>query len=90
MVTTGAMTKRIDRLERAGLVTRRRSSEDGRARVVALTPEGLALIDRAFSAHMTNESRLLAHLSEQEAQTLERILAAWIERLEDADPHSRG
>jgi DNA-binding MarR family transcriptional regulator len=31
MVTTGAMTKRIDRLERDGLVTRRRSTSDGRA-----------------------------------------------------------
>lgn len=38
MVTTGAMTKRIDRLERSGLVTRRRAAGDGRARVVALTP----------------------------------------------------
>ena len=37
MVTTGAMTKRIDRLERDGLVTRRPSAIDGRGRVVALT-----------------------------------------------------
>src|SRR5690242_7735857 len=30
MVTTGAMTKRIDRLEQAGLVTRRRRDSDQR------------------------------------------------------------
>jgi DNA-binding MarR family transcriptional regulator len=40
MVTTGAMTKRLDRLERAGLVSRRRSEADGRGRVVALTDAG--------------------------------------------------
>ena len=40
MVTTGAMTKRLDRLERDGLVTRRASSTDGRGRVVALTEPG--------------------------------------------------
>lgn len=85
MVTTGAMTKRIDRLEAAGLVTRRRSTEDGRARVVALTPEGRDLIDRAFTDHMDNERRLLAHLSEREAATLETLLATWIQRLEDRD-----
>ena len=37
MVTTGAITKRIDRLEQAGLVTRRPSEHDGRGRVVRLT-----------------------------------------------------
>ena len=34
MVTTGAMTKRIDRLVQAGLVTRRESATNGRRRVV--------------------------------------------------------
>jgi len=37
MVTTRGVTKRIDRLERAGLVTRRASEQDGRGRVVTLT-----------------------------------------------------
>ena len=40
MVTTGAMTKRIDRLVQSGLVTRRESTTDGRRRVVGLSPKG--------------------------------------------------
>ncbi|HBS75331.1 MAG TPA: MarR family transcriptional regulator, partial [Microbacterium sp.] len=40
MVTTGAVTKRLDRLEAAGLVARRTSESDGRGRVVALTAAG--------------------------------------------------
>src|SRR5262245_44992026 len=59
MVTTGAATKRIDRLEVAGLVTRRVSDEDGRGRVIRLTAAGLRVIDQAFTAHMSNEHRLL-------------------------------
>src|SRR3954469_5790366 len=59
MVTTGAMTKRLDRLERDGLLTRRTSTDDRRGRVVALTPAGRKLIDRAFTEHMRNEQRLL-------------------------------
>lgn len=78
MVTTGAMTKRLDRLERDGLVTRRRSSSDGRARVVALTPAGRALIDQAFTDHMTNEHRLLTPLTPEETTTLESLLKKWL------------
>lgn len=82
MVTTGAMTKRLDRLEAAGLVTRRPSAADGRGRVVALTPAGRELIDEAFAAHMRNEQRLLADLTPTEAEQLERLLTLWLARLE--------
>jgi len=78
MVTTGAMTKRLDRLERAGLVERRTSDLDGRGRVVALTASGVDLIDRAFTAHMANERRLLDELSADDATALEAILTRWI------------
>jgi DNA-binding MarR family transcriptional regulator len=82
MVTTGAMTKRIDRLERDGLVTRRRSTADGRGRVVALTPAGRELIDKAFTEHMSNERRLLDGLSSEDAEHLETLLATWLARFE--------
>lgn len=82
MVTTGAMTKRIDRLERDGLVTRRPSTADGRGRVVALTTAGRELIDRAFTDHMANERRLLAELSEEDAAALETLLTRWLARVE--------
>jgi len=81
MVTTGGMTKRIDRLERAGLVTRRRGGGDGRGRVVALTVAGRELIDRAFTEHMANERRLLSVLTPPEAARLEELLSAWLERV---------
>lgn len=82
MVTTGAMTKRIDRLERDGLVARRRSAADGRGRVVALTPAGRELIDRAFTEHMENERTLLEGLTPQQAAQLESLLTAWLARVE--------
>ncbi|GIF26936.1 DNA-binding MarR family transcriptional regulator [Actinoplanes tereljensis] len=82
MVTTGAMTKRIDRLERDGLVTRRPSTSDGRGRVVALTDAGRDLIDQAFTEHMRNERRLLDQLPPEDAARLESILTTWLSRLE--------
>ncbi|MEV5970365.1 MarR family transcriptional regulator [Streptomyces sp. NPDC051921] len=82
MVTTGAMTKRVDRLERAGLVTRRRSDDDQRGRIVALTTPGREVIDRAFTDHMRNEHRLLGLLTPAEAASLETLLTTWLSRME--------
>ncbi|MEV0438792.1 MarR family transcriptional regulator [Streptomyces spectabilis] len=82
MVTTGAMTKRIDRLERAGLVTRRRSGDDQRGRIVALTRAGRELIDEAFTDHMGNERRLVNLLTPAEAASLEALLTTWLSRME--------
>lgn len=76
VVTSGAVTKRVDRLVTLGLVERRPSGTDGRSRLVALTPKGRDLIDRAFTSHMANEARLLEVLSPTERAGLERGLLA--------------
>ncbi|MGQ7297120.1 MarR family winged helix-turn-helix transcriptional regulator [Quadrisphaera sp. KR29] len=82
MVTSGGLTKRLDRLERAGLVVRRTSERDGRGRVISLTDAGRALIDRAWTDHMANEHRLLAQLDPRDAAELERILRGWLSQHE--------
>lgn len=84
MVTTGGLTKRVDRLVERGLVERGASADDARRRLVRLTTAGFELIDRAFTAHMANEHRLLAQLGPQDAATLEPILARWLSMLDDA------
>lgn len=78
MISSGGLTKRVDRLEAAGLVARRPHEGDGRSRVVALTAAGRALVDRAFEAHLANEHRLLAALDPDDRAALERILARWL------------
>ena len=82
MVTTGAVSKRLDRLETAGLVTRRENLEDARCRLVALTPQGRDTIDRAYEAHMRNEARLLDHFSAAEREQLRGLLRSWALKLE--------
>jgi DNA-binding MarR family transcriptional regulator len=74
MVTSGAVSKRLDRLESAGLVERRVSGGDRRSRIVALTAAGLELTDRAVPEHLANEARLLEPLSAAEQATLARLL----------------
>jgi DNA-binding MarR family transcriptional regulator len=82
MVTTGAVSKRLDRLEAAGLVHRRESDADGRGRVVALTEAGRRTIDEAFAAHMSNEARLVESLTPGQRAQLEPLLRAWLSPLE--------
>jgi DNA-binding MarR family transcriptional regulator len=87
MVTTGGLTKRLDRLEAGGLITRRRSDTDGRGRVVRLTTAGRRVIDQAFTDHMRNERRLLDQLSRDDAEQLESLLARWLARYEFGAAH---
>ncbi|WP_181701253.1 MarR family winged helix-turn-helix transcriptional regulator [Chthonobacter albigriseus] len=82
MVTSGAMTGRIDRLEAAGLVARSPHPEDRRGTVVRLTPKGLALIDEAVTAHVDNEHRMLGGLSPSDRTALADLLARLIATLE--------
>ncbi|EWT02163.1 transcriptional regulator [Intrasporangium oryzae NRRL B-24470] len=74
MVTSGAVSKRVDRLEGAGLVERRVAEGDRRSRIVRLTRAGRTLIDRAVPEHLANEARLLAPLTAAERDTLAGLL----------------
>lgn len=78
MVTSGAMTARLDRLERAGLIARRPNPEDRRGTLVALTDKGLALVDEALTAHVENEWSIVGGLSERDRAELARLLAVLI------------
>jgi DNA-binding MarR family transcriptional regulator len=82
MVSSGAITKRVDRCVEQGWVTRRVSEDDARSRVVALTPRGRALIDRAFEAHIANEHRLVGLLSPRQREQLAHLLATWARALD--------
>ncbi len=77
MVTTGAVTKRVDRLVASGLVVRTGSADDGRGRVIRLTDEGRRVIDDAYAAHIANEERLLAVLTPADRRVLEALLRTW-------------
>ncbi|MDS0788484.1 MarR family transcriptional regulator [Proteus vulgaris] len=82
MVTSGTMTNRIDQLEKAGWVIRKVNPQDGRSFLVSLTPQGLELINQVIEAHVNNQKRLVAGLSQQEQQALNALLKVFLNSLE--------
>jgi DNA-binding MarR family transcriptional regulator len=82
MVTTGGMTKRLDRLEALRLLRREPDPRDRRGRLIALTNDGRALIDRAVEAHLGNEERLLADLPAAKRKQLAALLRELLRALD--------
>ena len=80
MLSTGAMTTRIDRLEEKGLVAREAHSADRRGVNVRLTPVGRRLIEKALEARLSAAEDQLASLGDPErrdvSQGLRKILLA--------------
>jgi DNA-binding MarR family transcriptional regulator len=76
MLTSSGTTKRLDRLEQAGLIAREPDPGDRRGTLISLTPAGHKLIDGVTEAHLANERRLLAALSSDEQRQLADLLRA--------------
>jgi DNA-binding MarR family transcriptional regulator len=74
MLTSSGTTKRLDRLETAGLIVRRPDPQDRRGLLIELTPAGRQLIDAAVADHVAAEHRLLAALRPDERDQLAGLL----------------
>ncbi|MEU9147537.1 MarR family transcriptional regulator [Streptomyces sp. NPDC048349] len=74
MLTTGGMTGRLDKLEKAGLLRRKPDPNDRRGLQVTITERGLALIDEAVTAGLEVQRAALRGLSEEEAAVLTGLL----------------
>jgi len=62
MLTSGGVTQRVDRLDKAALVSRAPDPSDRRGQIVALTPHGRELIDAAVAAGLQTQQQLLGPL----------------------------
>lgn len=80
MLTSGAMTNRIDRLEKRGLVQRLDDPSDRRGVLVALTNRGTELVDRAIVARFAEARSHVVDLSPTQRERLERTLRTLLAR----------
>jgi DNA-binding MarR family transcriptional regulator len=84
LVTSGTMTNRLDRLERAGLVGRAPDPLDKRGVLVTLTPAGRARVDAALTDLLAAERALLAGLPAPSRATLAGLLRLLLAPLDAA------
>lgn len=81
MLSSGGLTKRLDRMQAAGLVERRPDPRDRRGVLVRLTRAGRRAVDAAVATHLAEEEKLLAALTPDEreelAGLLRRLLLVW-------------
>src|SRR5947209_10429480 len=69
-LASGSMTAAVDRLEKLGLVVRKSSPNDRRARIVELTAKGERLAASSFERHAKDLEALMSALSEKEMEQL--------------------
>jgi DNA-binding MarR family transcriptional regulator len=82
LLSSGGITKRLDRLAEAGLVERRPDPDDRRGTLVKLTRKGRSAIDKLIAVHVGNEQRLLQSLEPAEQRALDGALRRLLAVLE--------
>jgi DNA-binding MarR family transcriptional regulator len=83
LVTSGAITNRIDRMEVKGLVERVRDLDDRRSVRVRLTQHGREVLDGIFSLHIANAERMLQPLDPEQREQLVSALRILLESFGD-------
>ncbi len=74
MLSTAAMTARLDKLEDRSLIFRQPKPGDRRSVQILLTDEGFQLSDRVVTPHVKAEQEMLSALSEEEQSLLMNLL----------------
>jgi len=90
MISSGGLTDRLGRLERAGLVRRTDPEGDARSLPVELTTEGRRRAEAAFREDMAIEAELLRGLSRAEQQELAALLSKLVRALDDGTDEPAG
>lgn len=85
MLTSGAMTNRLDKLESKGLIERVHSKEDRRSVSVGLTAKGFDTIDKAIEDHVAIQHQLVERLSDAQKPELNQLLKTWLTGFEDTN-----
>ncbi|MEN3159391.1 MarR family transcriptional regulator [Alkalimonas sp. NCh-2] len=78
LLSSGAMSSRLDKLEQRQLIARRHCTEDRRVVHVSLTDSGKALIEKVLPEHIALQQSLMGDLSPEQQQQLNALLKVWL------------
>ena len=83
LISSGALTNRINRLESRNLVSRAQAQHDKRGVIVTLTELGFEVVEKAVGHHLAAEAELANALSGSEQQQLKALLKKMLMAIED-------
>lgn len=83
LISSGAVTNRIDRVEKLGLIQRKPDPNDRRGYIISLTPAGKKLADKAIANHCAGMKELLAVLQPSERDQLSLLLSKLLASFEE-------
>ncbi|WP_028113333.1 MarR family winged helix-turn-helix transcriptional regulator [Ferrimonas kyonanensis] len=82
LLTSGAMTNRLDKLEQKGLILRENSNEDRRCVFIELSDSGLMLIKKGMPLYFEVLNSIYNPLDDDEQNELNALLKKWMTRFE--------
>ncbi|WP_394126758.1 MarR family winged helix-turn-helix transcriptional regulator [Vibrio hepatarius] len=82
MLTSGAMTNRLDKLEKKQLIVREHSKEDRRSVTVQLTQDGFILIDKIIEEHAAVQAKLVKGMNTNQKKQINTLLKGWLTQYE--------
>ncbi|GAA5093515.1 MarR family winged helix-turn-helix transcriptional regulator [Wohlfahrtiimonas larvae] len=88
MISSGTMTNRLQQLEKKGLINRCNHPEDARSSLVALSDDGLKLINQLIYDHVELEKQMNELISPEVRQAITDGLGEWLEKLSTFSPKS--
>jgi MarR family 2-MHQ and catechol resistance regulon transcriptional repressor len=74
MLATGSMTAAVDRLERKGMLVRKNTPKDRRAKLLELTAEGKRVVETIYRSHAEDLESLMSILNQREKRQLHSLL----------------
>ncbi len=85
LLTSGGMTNVLTRMEKKGLIERRKDPEDKRSVIVSVTDAGLSTFDEVIGKENAIEHRMLAGISEDERHSVAQVLRKILMSIDEED-----
>ena len=82
-ITSGGLTKTIQRLEKGKLVRREPDPDDGRSTRISLTKKGERSVEKIFADDAQAHEQLLAHTSKTDRKRIAKALRDLLDVFED-------
>jgi DNA-binding MarR family transcriptional regulator len=86
-LSASRITRLVDEMQSRGLLMKRRSADDARGNIAALTPHGLARLEAAYPAHLLIvRQRVMDYIDQESLDAMTRAIQKVLAAIDDCSP----